>query len=1206
MNAKNWTLLLAAPEERYAKCLDEATYRRRCSGGVHTKNARRMAVARNTLDDMQRIDGALVYSASDLNNYLACEHLTSLDRLVALGELERPEVDQPQAEVLRRLGEQHEQHYLERLAAQGVGIVTIPRPHGMSEIIEAAAATERAMRAGTPIIYQAAFYHEGWVGYADFLRRTEMPSDLGDYRYEVADTKLARHTEAYFILQLCYYSEHVARIQGAMPERMHVVLGDGREESFDVADFSAHYRAVKLRFEIHVSGGAATSPYPVSHCDLCPWQARCNAQLDAADHLSRVAGMRHSQVDRLNAAGIATLGELATQTAESRPSGIVSSTWWKLTTQASLQNDQRQAIAEGEPDPYRVLVLEADPEATTARGFALLPAPCAGDVFFDMEGDPFVAGGDRWFGATSGLEYLFGVHTIDGGFQGFWGCDRSTATTPLHFAAERRGFEAFIDYIVERRAAHPDLHIYHYGSYEQTAMKKLMERHRTREEEVHSLLREGCFVDLYRVVKQSIMIGQPRYGIKYLEPLYETRTRTGVKKGDDSIVAFERWLASRAAGAPEDDILADIEQYNRFDCESTLHLLQWLWSLREANPQAVGPAYDQPSASLAESTLDRRAEVTAMRARLFESLPTDFDPEQAKALPPTARIRWMLGEMLAFYDREAKPQWWAFHDACDAFSEDPRDVIERNSAAIGGLSVVADEAGILTLRFPPQQHKIKAGASVMDLASREDCGTVVAIDNDECLLEIRIKPGALVPAAIVEGPNTFMSASLVTTLLAIAEQTLQSDAVPEGPFADVLLGTAPRLIARDANQRIQPADPNGATILPLVHALDGSTLFIQGPPGSGKTQVAAELIVSLIAEGKTVGVAAPSHTAAHNLLDRIALEARLRSVTFAGRYKYNNKKDIYVPGPGVPDGYIVSKSTAKPDGSKLYAGTAWLFAGKNFIDAIDYLFVDEAGQIEQPKFVAMTRAARNVVLLGDPAQLSQVAHTTHPGDVGLSVLDYLLDGEATVPPERGVFLTKTHRMHRDICTFVSELSYRGRLHEAPSCNHQEIFSDGLRGAGLRAIAVAHEGNRVASREEAARIADEIGHLLAGELVGRDGVRRAIRPDDIIVVSPYNAQRILIDELLRARFGKGIEVGTVNKFQGREAYVVFYSMATSSGEEMPRSVEFLFERNRLNVAVSRARAMAVLVYSPALLEAATPSVDAMRLINGLDRFLELAH
>lgn len=1145
--------------------------------------------------------GSWLYSATDINNYLACEHLTQLERAVARGEATRPDRANPQGDILRRLGDAHETAYLEELRRRGVVATVIERPARGESPVAAAEATVAAMRRGDPLIYQAAFLHSGWFGYADFLRRVERPSALGSHAYEVADTKLARHSEPYFLLQLCNYSEHVERIQGVAPLTASLILGDGREETFDLADFTAHYRAVKGRFLRHVAEARPTRPYPVGYCDLCAFAERCAATLDAADSLARVANIRRVQTERLEAAGTTTLAALAAS-ANDGPSTMARATFDTLKDQARLQFEQREAIARGDADPRRYRVLPRA-DVPTARGFELLPLRDPGDIFFDMEGDPYYNDGTTWFGGDSGLEYLFGAHTLDEGFVAFWGCDRG-AGAPRHRRAERLAFEGFIDWLTERRARYPDFSIYHYGSYEQTAFKRLAERHRTREDHVDDLLRRGRMVDLYRVVRQGMRVGQPSYSIKKLEFYYEQRAREGTKAGDDSIVEFERWLALRAEGRPDDAILADIEQYNAFDCTSTAHLLDWLWGLRDAHPEVIAETPPE-AAELADSTNERRAAIEAMRCRLSEALPADFDSAEVVRLADRDRLAWLFGEMLAFYEREAKPQWWSFHDACDTFAADPRDIIERNGAAIGGLVALGDDR----YAYPPQVHKLEVDDAVFDLATRKPCGTIAELDPDRSDLVLRLKDDVPVPQAIIEGPKTHMSNSIVDALLRIAQRLLDGEPLAQrGPIADVLLARKPRFVpARDI---VQPAMTDGTSILPLVRDLDDSALFIQGPPGSGKTQVGAELLVALISEGKRVGLTGPSYSAIRNLLDRVAIVAQQAGVTFSGLYKCGSKREAYAPGPGIPDGYMTSRTKVEPKpGVQLYAGTPWLFAGKAFSEApepLDVLFIDEAGQIELPKFVAATPSARNVVLLGDPAQLSQVAHTTHPGDVGLSVLSYLLAGEPTVAPDRGAFLTTTHRMHRDVCTFVSELSYRGRLREAPECNLQQIHSAGLSGAGLRALAVPHADNRTASPEEADRIAAEIELLLAGDVTDKTGTRRRMRPDDIIVVSPYNAQRTLLAERIGARAGNGIEVGTVNKFQGREAYVVFYSMATSGGEEMPRSTEFLFERNRLNVAVSRARAMAVLVYSPRLLEIETPSIDAMRLVNGLDRFLELAH
>jgi len=1156
---------------------------------------------------MLRIAGEIAYSATDLNNFLACEHLTTLERQVALGELQRPKVDRPQADVLRELGEAHERRHLERLIEDGVEIVTIPRPERGSTPDAAVAATIAAMRAGAPVIYQAAFFHDRWLGYADFLMRVDGPSELGDYHYEVGDTKLARTSEPYFILQLCNYSEHVARVQGVGARRMHVILGDGRTESFEVADFAAHYRAVKARFLASMERGGATGPYPISHCDLCSFQARCDAELDAADSLSRVARIMRLHVDRLVAAGIPTLEKLSHAEPADHPANIRPSIFETLRRQARLQREHRDQLAAGVARPNTVELLEIDPELPQPRAFDLLPARDDGDIFFDMEGDPYYSEGDRWFGGESGLEYLFGVYTVDGAFRPFWGCDREGPNAPRHRFHEKQAFEKFIDFVMARRAAYPAFHIYHYAPYEVTAMKHLSERHHTREDEVADLLREERFVDLYKVVRQSIAVGQPHYGIKYLENYYEDDRRIGLKKGDDSIVEFERWVASRAAGTPDRAILDDIEQYNRFDCVSTEHLLTWLWSLRADAPNVEARAIEPPKpiAPRRQALLD---DIAATSERLRALFPADLVVEDLTALPERMRAAWLLVELLQYHERDRRPAWWEYFDSIDAYADDPGAAVE-SATSIGGLTVAGVTSEGTVLDFPPQNHKIKPG-SVKDLVTGKPAGKVIRIDDERGhLIWKATKGGSPEPPRAILQFTEFNAEVMVRSVLGIAQRLLASGAsVPNDASFDLLLARSPRLFGVGRGSTVQPHVTDAPGVAAVIDALDSTCLPIQGPPGTGKTTKAAAIIAGLIERGMRVGITSPSHAVAHNLLDRIGAHAAEAGKAYSVAHNKGSGSDdhLYVPNARAVPGFgSVADEVGPADDVQIVSGTTWLFSKPEWVGALDYLFVDEAGQMALANALAIAPAAKNVILIGDPQQLSQVSKASHPGPAGASALAHLLGDDATIPPDRGVFLDTTYRMHGEVCTFVSQVSYGGRLHHHPNCDLQRVDSPGLSGTGLRAIAIEHEGNKSGSHEEAERIADEIDQLLQGQVVDRKGDRRAMRPSDIIVVTPYNAQQRLVDRTVRTRVGDGIEVGTVNKFQGREAHVVFYTMASSGGEHMPRGTDFLFERNRLNVAVSRAHALAVLVFSPALLEARTTSIDAMRLINGLDLFVEIA-
>jgi len=366
----------------------------------------------------------------------------------------------------------------------------------------------------------------------------------------------------------------------------------------------------------------------------------------------------------------------------------------------------------------------------------------------------------------------------------------------------------------------------------------------------------------------------------------------------------------------------------------------------------------------------------------------------------------------------------------------------------------------------------------------------------------------------------------------------------------------------------------------LLLSLDGGHLVIQGPPGSGKTWTSGRLIARLLAQGKRVGVASTSHKAIHKLLEEV--EAAGMSVQGIKKASAGNPESFY-------EGERIENVTSADDcgDAPLLGGTAWLFARDQFDGELDYLFIDEAGQVSLADALAMGTAARNVVLVGDPLQLAQVLQGTHPEGAGASVLTHLLGEHATIPADRGIFLERTFRLHPDVCGYISEEFYEGRLRN-DACTEERATA---LGTGLRFIGVPHEGHRQESEEEADAVEAEVARLLAA------GVPAAA----VMVVAPYNAQV----NLLRERLPGAVRVGTVDKFQGQEAQVVLYSMASSTGEDVPRGLEFLLSRNRLNVAISRAQCLAYLVASPRLLEVNCRTIDQMRLANALCRFVELA-
>jgi uncharacterized protein len=1108
-------------------------------------------------------------SPSDLNHFLECEHLMQLERR---REAHPDRTRDPHAELLASKGLEHERAWLRRLADEGRAIVTIEAGGRDRDWAADAARTVAAMRDGADVIYQGVLVEGAWRGVGDFLVRVGRPSALGTWSYEAWDTKLARRSRPYYILQLCFYSGQLGRVQGVDPDCMHVVLGTGERESFQYAEFDAYYRAVRRRFLEALSRGLDTYPYPVSHCGLCEHAPTCRARWQADDHLSLVAGIRRRQVERLIEAGVRTMTGLATIDLDRRI-GIGRAALERLRHQAALQTHHRRT------GQHRYELLPPGEHT----GFRLLPAPSQGDIFFDMEGDPY-------FEPARGLEYLFGLVTLEARA----GRPSFHAIQALSRDEEARAFERFVDLVHERLREWPDLHVYHYAPYEITALKRLMGEHATREEALDDLLRREVFVDLYQVVRQSMRISHPGYSIKQVRTFFMTNAgQGGVADGADSILAFERWRETR-----DPALIEAIVRYNEEDCVSTLKLRDWLIERKAEAEREGGAVISWKTATGTDERMPARVEEdvsTAQRRAALEASGTD-----------AARL---LADLLLYHRREAKSEWWAYFDRRQKSLDDLMDdaqAIARLEPVPGVAPEPLKRSLVHTLQFPDQEFKLGAdpGSQVDDPFRLASAGSIEWLDARAGRLGLKRGPSL----RDVPLPSCVTAASPLDTraqraaLGRVADEIIAHAGPPSGPvhryaaIHDLLERVAPRIGGVPPGMSIQTLDLEAQTR--LVSALDESCLFIQGPPGSGKTWTGARLIVSLIRAGRRVGVAANSHKAINNLLEEVERVAVSDGVALTGLKKGSGDDELR--GRLIQD--TDDNRACETANVKLIAGTTWLFSRPGMDQRLDYLFVDEAGQVALADAVAMGTAARNLVLLGDPQQLPQVRQGVHPDRAGCSVLEHLLAGASTVSDDRGIFLAQTWRMHPDVCRFVSALSYDQRLESAPGRERQRIESSGLSGTGLRFIPVAHTGSAQQSREEAEAIAREVQGLLAdGTFTDADGRERRLTPADILVVAPYNMQVRCLAGILPA----GVAAGTVDRFQGREAPIVFFSMASSSGEDVPRGLEFLFSRNRFNVAVSRARAMAVVVCAPSLLHAPCRTVDQMRLVNAVCRFAEQA-
>jgi predicted RecB family nuclease len=1101
---------------------------------------------------------SLIFSATDLVNFLGCRHAAFLDRR-ALDEPVAPEAADPLLRLLREKGLAHERRFLDGLTDQGRTVVEIPgRPASPAE---RHTATVEAMRRGADVIYQAALPAGQWHGYADFLLKVPGPSAFGDYRYEPLDTKLAGSPKPTHALQLSTYSMLLASAQGTPPAHMHVVLGDERMVSLRVADLHYYFESVRQRFEDFFEPLPAMSAgEPCGHCGVCRWSEHCAAEWERADHLSLVANISRAQRTKLEAAGISTMAALGSLKSGARIPGLQPAIFSRLRTQARLQTDKRR---DGE-SRHELL------PAVEGKGFARLPRPDPGDVFFDMEGDPLFAGG---------LEYLFGFVHVAGGepvFVPFWGHTREE---------EKRAFERAIDFIIGRLETFPDAHVYHYASYEETALKRLAMLHGTREEAVDQLLRSHKLVDLYRVVREGIQVSEPGYSIKNLETFY-MEARTGeVTSAGASMVVYEHWRQLR-----DPRLLQEISDYNEADCRSTRLLRDWLLSLRpEGAPWYTGDAQkdDDPARSARRRDAEQRA------AGMITSL--------ARAPSDELPFRELVGQLLEFHRREDKPSYWAMFNRQEMSEE---ELIE-DAECIGGLRrdpqaapYALDRSMVHTFRFPIQDFKMRVGDCPKRAATLEPAGEVVFIDEDARLIGLKVgkKAAPHEEAFSLIPPGPLKAGVLKEAVYRYADEVVAGGA-EYAAITSILKRERPRVQGLRAGADIIPA---GTDIVPgavsAITRLDRSHMLVQGPPGTGKTFLSASAVVELLSQGRRVGVASNSHKAINNLLAEIERQAAARGVRFRGAKKCS-AEEHRLGGTLIAD--LFENDEVSAGIYDLIAGTAWMFARPEFDQSVDTLFIDEAGQVSLANVVAMGTSARNIVLVGDQMQLGQPIQGAHPGESGRSALEFVLGEMATVPTDRGIFLPVTRRMNPRVCRFISEAVYEGRLQPEAKNAAQRLVLSGradpaLRASGICWVPVAHDGCRQKSNEEAARIAELYRSLLRQRWTNRDGITAPLGASEVLVVAPYNMQVNLIKSVLP----DGARVGTVDKFQGQEAAVVLVSMTTSTAEDVSRGLEFLYSRNRLNVAISRARCLAVVVASPRLLEAPCNTIEQMKLVNTL--------
>ena len=1127
---------------------------------------------------MRKLGDSFEFSATDLVGYLNCRHLSGLDRAVAEGALARPHVWDPLLQILWERGSVHEQNYVEHLMNAGLEVVRID---GVDVTDEAVSKTLAAMKSGTPVIVQAALSSDGWAGRADILRRVEIPSALGDWSYEVIDTKLARETKAGTILQLCLYSDLLAELQGLAPEYMYVVApwSEFEPQRYRFVDYAAYFRKVKrgLRTALAEREVGETYPDPIEHCDVCRWRETCDKRRRDDDHLCLVAGISKLQINELKQRGIATAKDLARMRLplDWKPARGSADSYGRVREQARIQVEARET-GEGR---FELLPVE--------NGFGLtrLPEPSEGDVCLDLEGDPFVG--------EHGLEYLFGYLFWDEEgkpeYHGDWAFSR---------ADERRAFENFVDFVMVRWEKFPGLHIYHYAPYEPASLKRLMGRYATREEEIDRMLRAGLFVDLYQVVRHGLRASVESYSIKRLERFYAFARGTSLAEANAALANFQANLELGDAPSISDEIKTTVRAYNEDDCRSAATLRDWLEAQRT---KLIADGTDVPrpqpgNGAPNEKITDWLIKINALIEKLIADVPAD--PEERDE---EQQARWILANIVDWHRREEKAVWWEYFRLADLTAEDLLEERTGLSGLIHGGDVGGTaRAPMHRYRFPPQETELRGGENLRKLGG-DKLGKIEAISFDDYTVDIKKRQdtAGLHPQAVFA--HTYVGGQVMAdALLRIGEYVAEHGLRGDGPYQaarDLLLRESPRVGGQPLHREEETTVEAAAR---LCAQLAGGILPIQGPPGAGKTFTGARMICELVRRGKAVGITANSHKVIRNLI-----EATIKAADELGIELQCCQKAGQVEAPQHRLSFAKSNEDlfAALRTGAVGGGTAWLWSRPEAFETIDVLFVDEAAQMSLANVLAISQAAKTVVLIGDPQQLDQPMQGSHPDGTDVSALDHILGCERTIPADKGLFLEETWRLHPAICAYTSELFYDDKLRSKDSLERQVINGSGsISKSGLYFLPVEHNGNQNCSPEEGQTVGKLVRAILADNStwIDRDGQEKPITLDGIAIITPYNAQVFEIQQCL-----PGARVGTVDKFQGQEAPIAIYSTATSSHVDAPRGMEFLYSLNRLNVATSRAKCVSILVGSPQIFEAECRTPRQIQLANAFCRYLEMA-
>ena len=1154
---------------------------------------------------------------SDLADYLSCTRITrhNLEELfVTRKSAPIYDDDLHFQELLKARGNQFEMDYLTSLKSKRSSITEIDRD---DPVIKQYEDTLAAMQKGDDIIYQAKLgaCDDRWQGYADFLIKVEDDRRTCGFSYEVHDCKLSATVKGRSIIQLMLYTDLLSAMQdGIIPRELHIVKKKADEhgliETFQVSDLIHYYEELKQQYEASIDEFQQTPNYdtvltvltamdPVDHCVMCKWSGTCKDQRIEEDHLSLIAGISSKTRKEFRTEDIDTLTSVANlDTGETARSLNVDDI--KPRTNAIIQAKLQHETSSHNPETP---MIKFKPDII-GEGYGRFYAKTEHDIYLDLESDIYIE--------PDGLTYLFGWVYRDE-YNDCWA---------ESMEQERDAFFNFISTAYKIWKEYPEMHIYHYGHHEHSTFIQLIRKYGYLGlDEIslkfQELLNNNVFSDLHRILTGMMWAGTEGYSIKEMEKLY------GFSRTAD--LAEVRKLKSQADLLMErnefdqitDEMTAIIKNYNEDDCRSLIALQDYLESIFNdyaneyttvVRPIVVGQNVQQATAAspiLTKEQLKVKEQKEANQEKMEKlknelyNLASTLDTENEEEMKLHEQLLKLI-ELPDFFEREDFATKWEYFKYQEMTNEEKyedskvlKDIVFRE---YGKNEKGTELRTVRIYDYPDQPCDIQIDKSTKDFQGFSS-GKVNKLDTHNRQITLKTsKNDVPLSTEIHIAEEVYPTLDKVTCLIDLSkvifddiQNEYSGSSIGNGSCSfNLFMKRKPKYIGGNKPVATGITDK----LIAEVSALEeGSVYCTQGPPGTGKSTNASKLIAHLLNQKQgsdfTIGITALSHAVMTELMqkvyDRIVAE-KIQNVKIFQKVNADvlNSMEYETWPDEKKDIWTMSKdNSADYSEYNVIVGTSFMWVSKPVI--VDLMIVDEAGQLSLADTMCVSDTCKRMVMFGDPQQLQQPQKAVHPFGTDDSALGHIFGGRKTVDDEYGLLLDTSYRMHDDICGFVSEMFYDGKLmYDQANSNHEILNNDTFSGSGMRFVPAEHEGNKSQSNEEVEKIMNILEKILDGKTQFRDkhGNLHKVEQEDIKIISPYNAQRNALERTVHSAY-PDIQIGTVDKFQGQEAPIVIFSTAASTPDEAPKGLGFLFNEHRLNVAISRAKAMFVLVSSPAL-------------------------